>query len=453
MTRLGLPIAVGRYGAAMTSARCPQRIAGLAACAIVVLSGCSSTSAPTPGSSATPTTITSAQTNPALKTIDPQSFQSVVERLAKELKVPGAIVSVRGPQGEVTAAVGTTKIGAQAPPTPATHFRIASNTKTMTAALIVLLAQDGKLKFSDPVSDYVPGVPNGENITVAELLKMRSGLYGYTADPGLSAVMDSDPGKRWTAQELLDIAFRHPANFAPDAEYEYSNTNYVLLGLIAEKVGGKPLANQFQERLLAPLGLTQTSLPAMDDASMPAPYSHGYMYGGSYYALADDPYPADIQAAAKAGTMQPTDYTNQNPSYATAAGGAISTSDNLATWIKALVSGKIFSADFQKQWLSSQQAEDPDNPDGQKYGYGMSYQRFGPHAAMYYHGGELPGFNSFMGYDPDNDVTLVIWTNLTLSPDSRTTAQAMLSPILDEIYTGLNLAPTPTTTPTPTPTR
>ena len=123
-----------------------------------------------------------------------------------------------------------------------------------------------------------------------------------------------------------------------------------------------------------------------------------------------------------------------------AAGGAISTADDLATWMKALVSGKVFDAGFHRQWLASLQAEDPDNPDGQKYWYGISYQRFGPNAAMFYHGGELPGFNSFMGYDPDNDVALVIWTNSTLSPDGRTTAQAMLPVILDEIYAGLSLA-------------
>ena len=98
--------------------------------------------------------------------------------------------------------------------------------------------------------------------------------------------------------------------------------------------------------------------------------------------------------------------------------------------------------------MASIQAEDPAAPDGQKYGYGISYQRFGPQAAMYYHGGELPGFNSFMGFDPDNDVTLVIWTNLTLSADGRTTAQAMLAPLLDEIYAGLSLVPSPTPTTT-----
>jgi len=426
------------------------RIAGITVCMAVSLSGCSSAGEPTTAlsPSATTTATSLAPKNSALKTIDPQAFQSVVEAAAKQLKVPGAMVLLRTPQGNFNAGVGTTELGVQIPPAANTHFRIASNTKTMTGALIVLLAQDGKLKLSDPVSTYIPDVPDGENITVAQLLKMRSGLYGYTADPALAAAMDANPGKAWTPQEVLAIAFRHPPQFAPDASYEYSNTNYALLGVIAEKVGGRPLAQQFADRLFGPVGLTQTSLPAADDTSIPAPYSHGYMYGGSFYALADDPYPADMQAAAQAGTLQPVDYTNQNSSYATAAGGAISTADDLAAWMKALVSGKVFNADYHQQWLTSLQPEDPAAPDGQKYGYGISYQRFGPNAAMFYHGGELPGFNSFMGYDPDNDVALVIWTNLTLSPDGRTTAQAMLPTVLDEIYAGLSLAPPPTPTTT-----
>jgi D-alanyl-D-alanine carboxypeptidase len=416
----------------------------VAACVALLLASCSATTEPT---TAPTTTATSAPRPSALKTIDPKAFQAVLDGAAKKLMVPGALVLLRTPQGNFTAAYGTTELGTPTPPATNTHFRIASNTKTMTAALIVLLAQDGKLKFSDPVSDYVSNVPNGENITVAMLLKMRSGLYGYSGDPALATVMDADPGKAWTPQEVLDIAFRHPPQFAPDASYEYSNTNYALLGLVAEKVGGHPLAEQFAERLFGPVGLTQTSLPAADDTSMPAPYSHGYMYGGSFYALADDPYPADMQAAARAGTLQPTDYTHQNASYATAAGGAISTADDLATWMKALVTGKVFNADYHQQWMASLQAEEPGVRDGQQYGYGITYQRFGPNAAMFYHGGELPGFNSFMGYDPDNDVTLVIWTNLTLSPDGNTTAQAMLSTFLDEIYAGLSLAsPPPTTT-------
>jgi D-alanyl-D-alanine carboxypeptidase len=423
------------------------RIAGITTCAAMMLVGCTSTQSTTTGSGTT-TTATSASAAPALKPIDQAALQAVVEKATKEMLVPGAVVMIRTPQGSYTAAVGTTELGKQTPPDAKTHFRIASNSKTMTAAVIVLLAQDGKLKFSDPVSAYVPGVPNGNEMTVADLLRMRSGLYNYTSAPEFAATLDADPAKAWTPQDALAIAFAHPPNAIPNTEYEYDNTNYALLGLVAEKAGGRPLAEQFQNRLFAPVGLQQTSLPAADDTSIPAPYSRGYMYGGSAYAMVDDPYPDDIKAAAKAGTLKPTDYTNQNPSYAHAAGGVISTADNIETWIRSLVSGKVFNADYQRQWLDSVQAEDPDKPDGQKYGYGISYQRFSPTAAMYYHGGELPGFNSFMGYDPDNDVSLVIWTNLTISPDDKTTAQALLPTVLDEIYTGLSLAPasTPTTT-------
>ncbi len=398
-------------------------VAVLAMC--VVLAGCSSSSEP-------PTA------NPALKPIDAAALQAVVEKAAKDLYVPGAMVVLRTPQGDFAASYGTTELGAQTPPAGDTHFRIASNTKTFTSALIVLLAQDGKLTFSDPVSKYVPGVPDGDHITIAQLLTMRSGLFNYTAASEFAETLDADPAKAWTPQEGLAIAFAHPREFAPGAEYEYNNTNYALLGLIAEKVGGRPLAEQFQDRLFGPIGLAQTSSPATDDTSIPAPYSHGYMYGDSGYALRDLSYPPDMVAAIRAGTLKPVDYTNQNPSYARAAGGAISTADDLATWINALVSGKVFDAGYQKQWLNSLQAEDPGASDGQKYGYGISYQRFGPDAAMYYHGGELPGFNSFMGHDPDNDVTLVIWTNLTLSPDDQTTANAILPKVLKEIYTDLN---------------
>ena len=380
------------------------------------------------------TPIASAAPPSALKLVDPARLQAVVDAAAEDMLVPGAMVLLRTPQGEFVASVGTTELGTQTPPATDTHFRIASNTKTMTAALIMLLVQDGKLSLADPISAYVPGVPNGENITVAQLLKMRSGLYGYTFSPELAAALDADPAKSWTPQEVLALAFAHPPLFAPDAEYNYSNTNFVLLGLAAEQVGGAPLRVLFADRLFGPLGLTQTFMPAAADTALPLPYSHGYMYGGTAYALADEPYPPDLQAAARDGSLRPVDYTHQNPSYAAAAGGAVSTASDLAGWITALVSGRVLDTEHQQQFLNSPQAEDPGAPDGQKYGYGIAYQRFGPKSGMYYHGGELPGFNSFMGYDPDNAVSLVVWTNLTLSPDSRTTANALLPTVLHEVY-------------------
>ena len=180
--------------------------------------------------------------------------------------------------------------------------------------------------------------------------------------------------------------------------------------------------------------MKHTLLPTNTSNTIPEPYSHGYLYGSSSYALVDAPYPIDFQAAAKAGTLKPNDVTDQNPSYAFAAGNVISTADDLAIWMRALIGGKRFDTNYQRQWLDSLEPQDPSKPLGQKYGYGISQITFGPNR-VYFHGGEMPGYNSFMGYDPINDVTLVIWTSLTISLDGRLPANAIMLKMLDQIYT------------------
>jgi len=216
--------------------------------------------------------------SPALKPIDPAALQTTVDATAKELLVPGAVVILSTPQGTFTVSYGTTTLGATIPPRADTHFRIASNTKTMTAAVIVQLAQEGRLDLDDPVSKYVPGVPDGDRITIAELLTMRSGLYNYTDAPEISASVDRDPTKVWTPDEVLTIAFKHPPYFPPGTAYHYSNTNYALLGLIAEeREHGKPLTRVLQDRLFGPLGMSDTALPASTSNTLPDPYSHGYI--------------------------------------------------------------------------------------------------------------------------------------------------------------------------------
>jgi D-alanyl-D-alanine carboxypeptidase len=369
-----------------------------------------------------------------LKPFEPVALQGVVEAAAKKLLLPAAMVLLRTPQGDFAFGYGATELGGTTSPRATTHFRVASNTKTMTAAVIVLLVQEGKLRFDDPVSKYIEGVPNGGDITISELLKMRSGLYNYTSAPELGESLDHDPTRVWTPQELLAIAFKRPAIFAPGKEYDYCNTNYALLGLIAEKLDGAPLAEIFQDRLFGPLDMKHTLLPANTSNTIPEPYSHGYLYGSSSYALVDAPYPIDLQVAAKAGTLKPNDDTRQNPSYAYAAGGAISTAHDLAIWMRALVGGKLLDANYQRQWLDSLEPQDPSKPLGQKYGYGISQITFGPNR-MYFHGGEMPGYNSFMGYDPVNDVTLIIWTSLTIALDGQPTANTIMLKMLDQIYT------------------
>src|SRR5438876_8328568 len=134
----------------------------------------------------------------ALKPIDQAALQTMLDTTAKELLIPGAVVLLRTPHGEIAVTYGTTLLGTTTPPGADTHCRIASNTKTMTAAVILLLAQEGKLSLDDPVSKYVPGVPNGDKITIAELLNMRSGLYTYDDDPEFWSILERDPTKIWT---------------------------------------------------------------------------------------------------------------------------------------------------------------------------------------------------------------------------------------------------------------
>ncbi|MGB6444556.1 MAG: serine hydrolase domain-containing protein [Xanthobacteraceae bacterium] len=370
---------------------------------------------------------------PALKPIDSAALQATVEGAGKELLLPGALVLLNTPEGNFVFGYGATELGMTKPPRTDTHFRAASNTKTMTAAVIVRLAQEGKLSFDDLISKYVQGVPNGDKITIRQLLKMRSGLYNFTNAPELAESLDHDPDKVWTSDEVLAMAFSRPPGFAPGTEFEYSNTNYYLLGLVAEKIEGQPLASVFRDRLFGPLGMKNTLLPVGTSNTVPEPYSHGYLYGSTSFALVDAPYPADLQAAAKGGTLKPNDDTWQNPSAYFAAGGVISTADDLATWMRALVGGKLFNADYYRQWRESPEAEDPGKPGGQKYGYGITLITFGPNR-MYFHGGEMPGYNSFMGHDPDNDVTLIVWTSLTVSLDGAPPANRLMLKILDQIY-------------------
>jgi D-alanyl-D-alanine carboxypeptidase len=396
---------------------------------------------------------TAGATTSGLKPIDQAALQVLVDTTIKDQLVPGAVVVLQTPQGDFTVASGTTELGVQSPPDADTHFRIASNTKTMTAAVILQLAQEGKLDLKDPVSKYVSGVPGGDSITVEELLKMRTGLYNYTNAQQMATSLDDDPTREWTPQELLDIAFAQPANFAPDAEFEYSNTNYVLLGLIIEKVDGKPLAAAFQDRLFGPLGMTNTELPPGPTYTIPDPFTHGYLYGSSSVALFGEPdYTPEQIGAAEDGTLKPTDYTDVNHSFAFGAGNVISTANDLATWTKALVGGKVLDSEYQKLWLDSPQVEDPAKPRGQSYGYGITRQTWGSNNLIY-HGGETAGYNSKMAVETTNDVTLVVWTSMTLDVKTeQQTANTLMLKVLDQILVESPLAVTaadlaaPTTT-------
>ena len=295
------------------------------------------------------------------------------------------------------------------------HYRIGSITKTMTATVILQLAQEGKLSLDDPISKYRPDVPNGDNITIAQLLDMRSGLAGYTENPVFQRAVDKDPERIWRPDELLALAFSAPASFPPGTAWQYSNTNYILLGLVMEDVTGQTVPDLFQERVFDPLGMNGTVMPALDDASMPAVYAHGYQFGTAEKTFGPDPaLPADEQQAAADGELLPADWSGANPSIAWTAGSVISTADDLVVWTKALVDGELLDPETQAQRLASIQPIDPTQPDGPAYGSGMI------RAGSYFgHAGQISGYESQVIRNPETDTTIVALAALSVSPDGR----------------------------------
>ena len=261
-----------------------------------------------------------AQETGALLTVDLAGLQATLDDMSAELLVPGSALLLRTPQGEFVATHGVRGLDDPTPVSIGDHIRVGSNTKTWTGTVILQMVQEGSLALSDPVSKYRPDVPNGDAITLEMLLNMRSGLFNYSTTYALNSVLDKEPGKVWDPEDLLAIAFSLPPYFEPGQGYRYSNTNTVLLGLIAEQIDRKPLQVIYQERIFSPLGLTDSLLPDPASAAIPVPHPRGYMYTDNVITLATNAIPPDLQYAAKMGTLKPNDQTDANPSWGWAAG-------------------------------------------------------------------------------------------------------------------------------------
>ena len=361
------------------------------------------------------------------------SLGEVVERTT----APSAIVVVRsGRFGDATFAFGTTQLGGTQPVVATDHIRAGSVTKTMTATLILQLVQEGRLALEDPVSKFVANVPDGDAITIAQLLDMRSGLYNYTDDRRWSQAVDAEPQRVWKPQELLDIAFPHPGYFPPGSNFHYTNTGYILLGMIMEQLTGETASALFTQRLFAPLGMKDTTLPMLDDPSMPVPFAHGYHYGSFDSAL-----PAEQQAQARAGTLRPQDVSDINPSWGWTAGSVISTAEDLVLWARALVDGSLLSPATQQLRLESIRGLGPDYPKAEGvYGYGYGIDRSGPYLG---HGGQINGYNTAMSRNPQTDTTVIAVGTLTLAPDGTPVAPALANTVMTALATDPSATPTP----------
>jgi D-alanyl-D-alanine carboxypeptidase len=274
-------------------------------------------------------------------------------------------------------------------PETALHL-VGSVTKTYIASLVLLLVEDGKLSLSDRVSAWIPDVPGGDAVEVEHLLHHTSGIYNYTSDP--SYLVDSLSHRAYEPRDLLDIAFRNEPSFGPGeaGKWEYSNTNYVLLGMIVESVTGEDVAHVLRERILAPIGAAAT------------------FFHGSEPLIGDVAYGESFLGTNGA--------TFLDPSASWCTGNLVATIGDLVDWTEARGSGSFHSAAMQAEMLEGV-------PTGSNFTYGAALvmvdeTMLNGNGPAIGHGGDTVGYHSLAYYFPKEKATIAVIVHSDAGPTS-----------------------------------
>ncbi|MDH6134420.1 D-alanyl-D-alanine carboxypeptidase [Kitasatospora sp. MAA4] len=309
--------------------------------------------------------------------------------------IPGVTAEVRDGAGTWRGTSGVADLADGQPAAAQDRFRVGSVTKSFVATVVLQLVTEGRIGLDDPIDRDLPGVvANGQHITVRQLLNHTSGLYDY-----LNVVMSQpDPIRTartagYTPQDLIALSAAHSPQFAPGTSWAYSNTNYVVLGLLVEHLTGRPLGEEITRRIVRPLHLRDTSFPTT--AQLSGPHLDGYEW-------------LDGPAAA------PTDLTEFSPSAIWGAGTMISTADDLSRFYRALFAGALLPQDL----LNQMRTPHPIDDSGRAYGLGLESRTYCSGTPAWGHSGSVAGYEtfSFTTADGARQITLALNRNLTASP-------------------------------------
>ena len=384
----------------------PRRRVALAFTAVLatatLLAGCSS---PAPQPSAT-------TTGDAAVTLTDETratLQKLFDDGVAASGMPGAAAYVRIGDKEWTAVAGVSDLATQEPFDPADHVRIASNTKPFVATVVLQLEDEGALSLDDVLETYVPGIPNGDSITIRDLLQMSSGIWDLTSDDALMAQWADDLTMPRTVDESIALMRENPSRFEPGSKVVYTDSNYILLGRIAELVTGTSLAELVQSKILDALGLKETRFPTPDQADLPVPAAQGYRPPGEQLGSLDE--------LISVGDI--------NPEVAWGAGNMSSTLGDLAIWADALADGTLLSPELQAERIAARQF------DGQtiEFGYGLGIIRLGDFLG---HDGAIVGHSSAVFRLPADDATFVIVGNA--SSNFTTPTMDIFLSMVKELY-------------------
>lgn len=254
-----------------------------------------------------------------------RGLQGLVDSLARAHDLPGLVVAVRraGEEPRVLAS-GRAELSSGRRMTPLDRFRVGSVTKAMVATVILQLADENRLTLDDSLARFLPGIlPEADRLTLRQLLNHTSGIGDYVEDQGFLDAVSAQPSRVWSPEQLIAIADAMPRTFTPgaDGRWEYSNTNYILLGLVAEAAGGEPIATLLRRRVFEPFTMTATYYGT--ETSLVAPFAQGYVDLNGIENLA-------------VGTLV-------SPTVAGAAGAVVSTAGDLLRFVEALAAGDLVS--------------------------------------------------------------------------------------------------------------
>ncbi|MGI9612108.1 MAG: serine hydrolase domain-containing protein, partial [Acidimicrobiales bacterium] len=338
----------------------------------MAIAGCSSAEESQAAPSAS-STLTTTEAAPPSTAVTPVGFEELLAEQADAVPVPadqGAfLVVVVDENGAVShGAKGADPDGN--PPTPDDTFRIGSITKVFTSAVVMTLVDEGLVELDAPASDYVTRVAVPVDVTVRDLLQHTSGITNYTDKPDFFPTTFSDPAQTWTPRSIFAFVEDDEPLFEPGARFSYSNTNYLILGLLVEEVTGREYAAEVRARIVDPLALQSTYLAGVEEG--PAPFT-------AY--------------TSASGTLEPIDF--EYTSIATgawAAGAMVSSPGDLHTLFTALFDGQIVSASSLAAMTANEE-------------YGLGIVSAVVADGTYGHGGGIPGYVTLVAHAPDTGRT------------------------------------------------
>jgi D-alanyl-D-alanine carboxypeptidase len=323
-------------------------------------------------------------------------LQAELDVVRARLGIPGVSVTIIFRDGSSwTGTSGRADVARRVEVTPDTAFALASVSKTYTAAAILALARDGLIDLDSSARRYIPEAAIDKRITIRQLLDHTSGLDDFFLHPPIDKALQSDPDASWSLKRTL--RFVGKPYFPPGRGWHYSNTNYVYLGLIAERVAGVSLATQLQKKFFGPLDLEDTWYQVVEKPT--GPLAHGYRFVGPKVTAP----PIDLSTKARIAPFR---------SVVTAAGGAGSiaaTSSDTARWARLLYSGKVLGPEMTAEMLDGVALTAGYRP---RVPYGLGVQAFPIDGRLAIgHSGRLLGFRSAMRHLPDFGVTIAVLTN------------------------------------------